>query len=211
MARHAVGRWIATALVVLTASLLVPGSAPAEVTVKGDRAAWAEIGAAYKKLNSLSGYRMKISGGPGAQEVIVEVAPPGATHTMVHMGSGTMEIVSVNGQTRFRMNIPGAPSGWQCRSAVPPIQTPRDPTSAQGAVEVSRGPDAAIEGTPVHTYIYTSTVGAQGQDAAAKTTLYVGTQTGLPRRAVTGTAAGESTVDYYDYGAKIEITLPPCG
>lgn len=210
MARHAIGRGIATALVVLTACLLVPGAAPAEVTVQGDRAAWAEIGAAYKKLNSLSGYRMKVSAGPGAQEVIVEVVPPGATHTMVHMASGTMETVSVNGQTRFRMNVPGAPSGWQCRRAAP-MQAPRDPTSVQGTVEVSRGPDTTIEGTPVHTYVYTSTTRVQGEDVTTKTTLYVGTQTGLPRRAVTGTPAGESRVDYYDYGAKIDITLPPCG
>ncbi len=211
MARHTLGRWIAAALAALVVPFVAPGLVPAEVTVKGDQAAWAEIGAAYKKLNALSGYRMKISGGQGAQEIVVEVAPPGSTHAVIRMDSGTMETVNVNGETRFRMNVQGAPGGWQCRTATPPMPAPRDPTSVQGAVEVSRGPDTTVEGTPVHTYIYTSVTNAQGQDVTTKTTLYVGTQTGLPRRVVTGTAGGASTIDYYDYGAKIAITLPPCG
>lgn len=49
---------------------------------------------------------------------------------------------------------------------------------------------------------------------AAKHTIYVGAQTGLPRRQVSDfaglAATGPLTTDYYDYGAKIEITLPPC-
>lgn len=203
------GLWAAVA--VLGILLATPAGVRAELTVKGDQAAWAEMTAAYKKLQGLSGYRMKLSTGQAGQEMVMEIVPPASSRTTIPAAGGSMETVTVNGQTRFRMNIPGAPGTWQCQGA-PPIQIPRDPTEgAQGTMEVSRGPDTAIEGTPVRTYVTHATFSAQGQNVTSKTTLYVATQTGLPRRAVTSAGGGESTVDFYDYGAKIEITLPLCG
>jgi hypothetical protein len=70
-----------------------------------------------------------------------------------------------------------------------------------GTVNVSRGPDTAIGGTPVHTIF-------SMKDGGNKDTIYVGSQNGLPKRVITG--AGRQTIDYYDYGAHIAITLPPC-
>jgi outer membrane lipoprotein-sorting protein len=143
--------------------------------------------------------------------MVMEAVPPDSFHTTVQASSGTIETVSVKGQTRYRMNMPGAPTGWQCRGG-PPVQAPRDPSKdIQGTVEISRGADTAIEGMPVHTYIYTITPSATGQGGTGKTTLYVGTQTGLPRRSVVSSPGGESTLDFYDYGANIIITLPACG
>ncbi len=202
----------AAALVAAVSAVVVcAGAAQADLTVTGDPAAWGEVTAAYKKLASLPGFRMKIYWGAGAPTTVVEVVPPDSFHSTVQSDSGGMETVSVKGQSRFRITMPGAPAGWQCQG-VPPIQLPRDPTrDVQGTVEVSRGPDTAVEGTPVHTYIYTIAVSTMGQGGTGKSTLYVGAQTGLPRRAVTSAAGGEVTADYYDYGAKIDITLPACG
>ncbi len=203
------GLW--TAVAVLGILLVSPAGARAELTVKGDQAAWAELSAAYKKLQGLSGYRMKHSTGQAGQEVVTEIVPPASSRTTIPVAGGSMETVTVNGQTRSRMNAPGAPGAWQC-PGTPPVEIPRDPAEgAQGTVEVSRGPDTAIEGTPVRTYITNATFPALGQNVASKTTIYVDTRTGLPRRAVTSFAGIEATLDFYDYGAKIEITLPPCG
>ncbi len=210
MRRRRTGR-VAALVAVMSAVLACAGAAQADLTVKGDTAAWGDVVAAYKKLASLPGFRMKVSSGGAGPMMVVEVVPPDSLHTTMQTGSGGMEMVSVKGQSRFRMNMPGAPAGWQCQG-VPPIQLPRDPTrDVQGTVEVSRGPDTVVEGTPAHTYIYTIAVSTMGQSGTGKTTLYVGTQTGLPRRSVTSATGGEVTADYYDYGAKIDITLPPCG
>ncbi len=210
MRRRRTGR--VTALVaVMSAVLVCAGAAQADLTVKGDTAAWGDVVAAYRKLASLPGFRMKVSSGGAGPMMVVEVVPPDSLHTTMQTGSGAMEMVSVKGQSRFRINMPGGPPGWQCQG-VPPIQLPRDPTrEVEGTVEASRGPDAAVEGTPVRTYLYTTTFSAMGQSGTSKTTLYVGTQTGFPRRSVSSIGNNGSTIDYYDYGAKIDIMLPPCG
>ncbi len=67
---------------------------------------------------------------------------------------------------------------------------------------VVRKPDTVIDGTPVHAY----------GDPSGKATLYVGAQTGLPRRLVdTDRETGKtSSGDFYDYGVPIAITMPPC-
>jgi len=209
------------------------------MTIKGDMAAWAEIEAALKKLKSLSGYRQKSSGVGvwGDRSVTTsEVIPPNSTHTITESVSysartpfgtttfpaGVAESVNVNGQVRWRHKDEGKPWGpWECSKARPPADT-RSP-SIQTTVEVSREPDTEIEGKPVRTYVYTfvsvTTLPDKRQSTATgKITLYVDTQTGLPRREVeviTITLGSDNrelprTTDYYDYDAKIEITLPPC-
>ncbi len=204
---------VAAALATLLVSTI---GASAELTVKGDQTAWAEVAAAYKKLYALSGFRMKLVAPEGQPSMVTEMVPPNSFHTMIEMGagsasgSGSMEMISVGGQARYRVNMPGAPAQWMCQGG-PPVQVPSDPSAVQGTVEAARGPDAAIDGTPVHTYLYTSTISAQGQSIVVKTTLYVGTQTGLPRRMINSAGGHDSTIDYYDYGAKIDIALPPCG
>lgn len=208
-----------------------PGIQP---TIKGDAAAWAEVEAAHKKLNSLAGYRLKFSraGVFGSTFVAtIEVVPPNSFHTIIESTSFSVagrtfpatvsESVTVNGQTRFRDKSDGKPWGpWQCVKARPPADTRG--FSSQTTIEASRGPDTEIEGTPVRTYIYTLVSTSTSPDkrqrtVTSKTTLYVGAQTGLPRREVFVVYAGSDnresppqTIDYYDYDAKIEITLPAC-
>jgi hypothetical protein len=45
-----------------------------------------------------------------------------------------------------------------------------------------------------------------------KDTIYVGRASGLPRRIVNASASGnlDGITDFYDYGANIVMTLPPC-
>lgn len=202
-------RRVAALATVVVAGLA--GAASAELTVKGDTAAWQEVLAAYGKLNALPGYRMKISMAPG-QTMVIEVAPgASAMHSTMQSQNGGMEMIVVGDQSRYRITASGAPPGWQCRG-VPRMPRPGDLTSAvQGTVDVARGPDGAIDGQPMRVYVYTVQAGAGGQSATVKTTLYVASENGLPRRAVMETPGGEQTLDYYDYGAPIQITLPPCG
>ncbi len=61
-------------------------------------------------------------------------------------------------------------------------------------------PDTVIDGTPVHAY----------DDSSGKATVYVGPQPGLPRRIVETDPESGGSLDYYDYGVPIRITLPPC-
>ena len=59
----------------------------------------------------------------------------------------------------------------------------------------------------MRTYVYLTTPSSSGPTTATRNTTYVGKETGLPRRTITA----KVTVDYYDYGAKFEITPSPCG
>ena len=54
-------------------------------------------------------------------------------------------------------------------------------------------------GTPAHTIL-------SAKDGGNKDSVYVGSQTGLPKRVT----SPDGTIDYYDYGAHVAITLPPC-
>jgi hypothetical protein len=184
--------------------------ASADLTVKGDQAAWREISAAYAKLNALPGYRIKTEV-PGGGTLVMEMVPATrGMHSVAHTPNGDLEMIAVGDQTRLRGTAPGAPAGWQC-TGVPSV--PKfDPAAIQGTVDVARAPDAAIDGQPMHVYVYTAQAsgGGMGMSGEIKTTLYVGVENGLPRRAVVGASRGDQAVDFYDYGAAIQITLPPC-
>lgn len=197
------------ALVLLLAAVLA-GPASADLTVNGDAAAWREVTAAYQKLGALSGYRMKTAMPQGS--MVVEVVPAtGAMHSTMQMQNGGAEFIVVGGQSRMRTTASGSPSGWRCVNA-PQIPRMSDPTAFQGTVDVARAPDAAIDGEPMHVYVYTVQGAGGGQmgGAAIKNTLYVGAANSLPRRVVLATPRGDQAIDYYDYGAAIQITLPPC-
>ncbi len=188
-------------------------AAPAlSMTVKGDRAAWGDVAAAYKKLNSLSGYRMTMAM-PNGMRSTVDMIPRDTMRMVSQMpgGRGSMEILRIGNRSATRMKMPGVPSTWQCRplAAVPAL--PPDPASLQGTVDISRGPDTQIAGTPVHTYIYTLTMPAMQRPT--KTTLSVNTKTGLPLQTVVAVGGNSTmTTDYSDYGAKFDIRLPAaCG
>lgn len=193
----------------LVAGLARPASA--DLTVKGDASAWREVVAAYGKLNGLSGYRMRTTMPQGS--MVVEAVPGnGAMHSTMQSPNGEMEIVVVGGQSRMRTTAQGAPAGWRCVN-IPQMPRLSDPTAFQGTVDIARAPDAAIDGQPMRVYIYTMEGSAGGPMSGAgsfKTTLYVGSDNGLPRRVVLATPRGDQALDYYDYGASIQITLPPC-
>jgi len=203
----------ATAILSALALCLVAGlagPASAELTVKGDAAAWREVVAAYGKLNTLSGYRMKTTMPQGS--MVMEVAPgSGAMHSTVQSPNGDAEFIVVGGQSRMRTTMQGAPPGWRCVN-IPRMPRLGDPTAFQGTVDVARAPDAAIDGQPMHVYAYTmqGSGGQMGGAGGIKATLYVGSDNGLPRRVVLATPRGDQALDYYDYGAAIQITLPPC-
>src|SRR2546427_2068441 len=200
-----------------------PSTPGVQWTFKGDTAAWAEVEAARKKLLCLSGYRLRASMVVLYGSTIVstmEFVPPNSYRIITEMTSftfdgrtfpgNTSESVTVNGQGRGRSKSGGEPWGpWTCPKARPAADT--GGASTQVTVEASRGPDTEIEGTPVRTYTYTLVTTITSPDKKERTvttkiTVYVGTQTGLPRREITGTL----TMDYYDYDAKIEMALPPC-
>ena len=146
------------------------------------------------------------------------------SHGPITIPAITVEAVTVNHETRIRGKKDGEPwEPWECRKAAMPAGT--GGVAVQSTVEASRGPDTAIEGTPVRTYTYTTvttiTYPDQKQSTVTRaTTLYVDIQTGLPRRKVEqvrvksatldGRDGSTMTSDYYDYDAKIEITLPAC-
>jgi len=185
-------------------------AASADLTVKGDQAAWKEVTAALGKLNTLAGYRMKMPT-PGGQTMIVEVTQGGnAMRATVQGQGGGMEMIRVGDQSRYRMTAPGAPPGWTCEG-MPSIPRAGDLAALQGTVDVARGQDSAIDGEAMHVYLYTIDASAAGQSGTVKSTLYVGAGNGLPRRIVMAAGGIEQTADYYDYGASIRITLPPCG
>ena len=193
----------------MLAIALLAAAARSEPAVTGDQVAWKEVGDAYRKLQTLSGYRMRVATGQ-PPDMVFEVVPPASVRMIVPAGNGSMETITVHGQSRFRINAPGGPGPWQCQGS-PSIEFPRNPTETiRGTVQVSRGADTAIAGTAVRTYVYRYAATAQGRTVNAKTTLYVGTPSGLPRRAVTRGGEGDVTIDFYDYGAKMDIHLPAC-
>lgn len=212
--RLAVAAWrsVARRAAVIAVALIAgfAGAASADLTVKGDEAAWREVTAALGKLNALPGYRMKMVM-PGGQTMVIEVAQGGNALRSTVQGQGAgMEMIKVGDQSRYRMTGTGAPAGWQCQG-IPPIPRANDPATMQGTVDVARGPDSAIDGQAMHVYLYTIEASAAGQPGTVKTTLYVGTGNGLPRRVIIAAGGTEQTADYYDYGASIQIALPPCG
>jgi hypothetical protein len=203
---------------------------PAQVT--GDPTAWAEIRTAYAKLHLLPGFRVKMTEGMSGftATAIMEFALPDRAHMIMQMpqGAGVMEMIRAGDEIRMRLKMPNAdaPGEWQCVSGQPrtgPSESPfgfgslPDPRRINGAVEVARGEDTTINGSPVHSYTYT----LRRSDASGeiKTILYVETHSGLPVRTVGSIRDGSSavegvtvqfTLDYYDFGAQIDISLPAC-
>lgn len=201
---------MAVVLAVATVTVLVTG-VRAEVSVTGDTAAYAEIEAAYKNLLALPGFRIKMAGGPGGADATGEVTPPDSMHMLMKLPSGEVEMIRVGKEVRFRTNAPEGEGKWQCVTGAPAFSMSSDDLARElkGTVEIAvgRGADTTIGRESVHTY----TVTAKGSGLPTTTeTLYVGVESGLPRRAVVPTIASELTIDYYDYGVKLDITLPSC-
>ena len=191
-------------------------------TVYGDVAAWEELHAAFKKLLALSVYRTNITSSYAS--TVIEIVR-GSYHSVSRVTIGTSvqtdEFIDVNGQIRKRtIGVPGVSAEWQCSNrrtrsvqSGPSRFDPFDLTASNGTVDVSRGPDTVIDGTPVRTYqLFAQSDTRSGQTMGTKDTIYVGKTNGLPRRIVNESASGtvDGTSDFYDYDAKIVIALPPC-
>jgi len=190
--------------------ITVPGA-----TITGDRAAWHDITAAFSKLRTMS-YRSKTSAG-GTIGSSLEFSPPDSTHTIAQEPWGTMEEVVVGHETHYRMNTGGVPGTWRCDypDAFTPEKINQTLAALHPTIETSRGPDAVIDGAPVHTYSSRYTLQEHGHSSSTNLTLYISARTGLPRRVVgpesLGSTGPEAVTDFYDYGAPISITLPACG
>jgi len=202
-------RRAASAAALVVAALALAETASADLTVKGDDAAWREVQAAYAKLNALSGYRMK-SSMPGGGNMLVEVTSGGAAmHMLIHSSNGDIESYLTGGQVRMKMNVPGSPQQWQCQNAPASMVPQTDTAKFEGTVDVTRGQDTAIDGAPMHVYTYA--LSGPAALGTVKTTLFVDTVNGLPRRIIVATPGADQTMDYYDYNAPIKFTLPACG
>jgi hypothetical protein len=181
---------------------LTPRSSRA-AAAQGDPLAKSEVVAAFDRLNSVTSYRTKTSASGGT--TMIEVVRPDKRHVTAQSPNGTFESITIGTQTRERVNMPGRPAGWRCTTNRRPLATIFSlERMRKDLTEVVRKPDAVIDGMPVHTYADASGRGA---------TLYIGVSTGLPRRlvGVDQQSGKTATVDFYDYGAPITITLPACG
>jgi hypothetical protein len=137
--------------------------------------------------------------------MIAEFVPPNSRHTIAQTPAGVSETISVGNAYRVRTG-----DKWVCPPAetAPGLQQPI--WDHQGEVTVARGQDLVIDGMPTHGYAYTHTDNSQGHPLTTNQKLYVAVLTGLPRRAVVDRSGSTMTLDFYDYGASITITLPPC-
>ena len=185
---------------ILGVGIAVTPVGPGAAATGGDPAAKADVIAAFARLSTLPGYRIKVAS-RDATGVSEFVSPDKAHHTM-HGSGGTIEYVIVGKEGRVRYELPGQPAGWQCLATGSRTSNFFDVDKMRKDMpEPLRKPDTAIDGTPVRVYVDSTNPG---------NILSVGTKTGLPRRFVDASKESGGTLDFYDYGAKITITLPPC-
>ncbi len=200
--------WFGLALVAVFAIGVLAAPALADPTVTGDPSAWADLKAAWMKLYSLPGFRAKVTTQNGT-DIVMEFVPPDSMHMTAQTQAGPMEMIKVGQKTAMKLGMAGAPAGWQCRDIPQPTTMP-DLNNVQGAINITREPDTNVNNTPVHAFLYSATT--PGSQTTNKGTWYIGIQTGLPVRfLIDGGPGNQSTIDYYDYGAAITITMPPCG
>lgn len=199
----------------LSAGIAITAIGPGASAPQGDPAAKAEIVAAFQRLNELPSYRMKGTNSRDGLSMVIEKVRPDKERYTSQSPRGTFEIIAVGKLSASRLPAPGETAGWRCApegNSWPAVtafnidKIRKDLDTAQ----VVRKPDTVIDGTPVRAYAVEQIVdGARSTGAG-----YIGAQNGLPRRLV-DTHPGDNgpvteTIDFYDYGAKITITMPPC-
>jgi len=193
--------------------LLLAAGAGAQVTVKGDAAAWREVTAAYENLGKLKSFRMKMEPvGQTDGAFVIEKVPPDRSRVLIQSQQGVgIEMISVGNEVRSRVNTgPNQATPWQCRAAPGQARSEPDPLKAKGEVTISRLPDATIDGA--QTRGYRSTMTSEGKPSHSR--IFVLVDRNLPRRTEVLDDAGskvEMTIDYYDFNAPITIDLPKCG
>jgi len=218
------------ALVAMAIAILLGVPAASSAAVKSEQAVYAAIVAAYHKLNTLAGYRIKILETAGSQRTTVasgvvatltvpktterfDVTPPDKVRHTIYLGREYHESIAVGTKKATKSTVSGGAHDWECHpaSAGAALRLGPGGVPPPGAIAV-RKPDTAISGIPVHDYQVTVPVSPTW---IVTTDFYVDTRTGLPVRSVetsskrgSATAGGSQTTDYYDYGATISITLP---
>jgi hypothetical protein len=190
------------ASLVFNAGIAPIGSNPEAFAAQGDPAAKAEVLAAFQRLNALPSYRMKATNSDVT--AVMEVVRPDKMHSTAQTPQGIYEVINVGKETRVRSTMPGMPPGWRCTTGSQEA-TSRIFNVAEfrkDATPIIRKADTVVDGTPVHTYA----------EPAGPGMVYIGAQTGLPRRVIDVDKESNktTTIDFYDYGASISIVLPPC-
>ncbi len=197
----------------LTFVLFLVTAAGAQVTVKGDAAAWREVMAAYENLGKLKSFRMKMTPvGQTEGAFVIEKVNPDRSRMLIQSQQGVgIESIAVGNEVRSRVNTgTNQATAWQCGPAPVQAGSEPNPLKAKGEVTISRLPDATIEGT--RTRGYRSTMTTDGKPNHSR--IFVLVDRGLPRRTEVLDDAGskmEMTIDYYDFNAPITIDLPKCG
>lgn len=196
---------------VVVCVLLLAASASAQLTVKGDAAAWREVMAAYENLGKLKSFRMKMTpvGQTDGAFVIEKVNPDRTRMLFQSQQGGGIETIMVGNEARTRVTT-NPPTAWQCNPAPAQAGSEPNPLKAKGEVTISRLPDATIDGA--RTRGYRSTMMFEGKPVQNR--IFVLADRGLPRRSEVLDNAGnqvEMTIDYYDFNAPITIDLPKCG
>ncbi len=209
-------RWLSAALAAI-AILACARASQANLQITGDQAAWQELNAAFQKLLALPAFKMKIQTvTPQGNGTLTWEVLPDRSHATFLLDAGLgEEDITVAGQSRHRLTTANGATDWDCG----PGMLPTDPTEIanftqglQGTINISRGPATTIDNVPMHTYVAVTT--AADGNVMTNTTIDVASTTGLPRRAMsTGSASGQTgqvTIDYYDFGVPITISLPAC-
>jgi hypothetical protein len=123
--------------------------------VKGDAGAWAELVAAYRKLNSLSGYRIKgdvSGGGSGGGSFVYELAPSDrAYHEIQQTPQGTVEVFSVGEKIVRRLPTGRCLALGRDPKRIPLLRDPEDPRD-NFVYTITRKADSVIDGIPAHAY-----------------------------------------------------------
>jgi hypothetical protein len=179
----------------------------AATVVKGDAPAWDMVLGAFEKLHALSGYRMKVTGFQD-MEMVGEYAGSDF-HWAIQGKQMTADIYHVGNRDLERVSGPQVPK-TQCRQMTEMRQPITEPRDIEGEITVTRKPDEVIDGKPMHVVAAEWSEHGTSQSGS----FYIAADTGLPRRFV-GTVPSakgpvQSTMDFYDYGAPITITLPKC-
>lgn len=201
---RAAARWMNWALLIaLLVSAGPAHAAPAAVRITGDEAAAREYFSAWERLRQLRTYRVRMAS--GGQNMVTDHVNPNRQRIIIGSGNDRQEILLVGNEMRVR-------SGTGPYMCLPPQARPQiggpnpDPQSAQGEINVTRLPDASIEGAAVRGYLIATT----SEGRAMRMRGWVLTS-GELRRIEFLNAAGsvESTMDYYDFNAPITIPDPP--
>ena len=211
------GAGLSTALAVVGV-LACAGASAADLQITGDQAAWQELHAAFDKLLALPSFKMRYQGttSQGNATWTWEVMPD-RSHAKLVLDSGNgEEDVTVGGQSRHRFMAAGGGEGpWNCG----PGPLTMDPAAFadfshgfQGTLIMSRGPATLIDNVPMSAYV--AAAASTNNAVLTKTTVYVASTTGLPRRSQsigsTRGETGQSTTDFYDFNVPVTISLPPC-